>query len=317
MTGQALADRAFSFLQARGYQRALTDVHIVLGQSNAAAATPAPNLIPFATTPGIAYGVLSAPRPDYTLSGPFANGDVPTPGWGQSSWSPHFAQAWFNTTGRRSIWKLLAVAGQCLVPSSDPTTPQLWSVADPSKSLAGTYTYSAGGENKPRNELWRDVYRTVKLNPYFQQSIIFAHWVQGEADANAFALGRLTQADYERELNMLIDYVKIQYGVDYFLIHELGRKGTDATQVAANEATGYTQIRAAQNNVAAARDDTLIVFNRAKELGSPFNTLTVNPDFTWVAGMSYQNDGVHLNSEAYRTMGRTAAVNTAIALGLA
>ena len=316
MTIKSIADRHKALLLREGITLAQTDVFLVMGQSNAGQTTPAPNNIPFAADAEVAYGVNSAPRDDYILAYPFQNGNAVTPGFGQSAGWPHFAQTWFDLTGHRSVWKNLAVAGQSLVPASIPTADQNWSVTDLTKSLVGTYTYTGGGEDKPRNEMIADVSITVDINPILAQNKTYVLWVQGEADANSVPLGRLTGTDYENELNALINYVMANYGVDYFLIVGLGRKGTTAGEVATNETDGYLEIRTAQNNVANSRTDTLVIFDGMKENGDPFNNIVVEADFTHVSGFVYQGDGVHATSEGYRSLGVSAAKNAVAALGL-
>jgi hypothetical protein len=294
--------------------RQIVDVHLVLGQSNAAQTTPVEHDIDYRTDDGVSWGVTRSPQPDRKLSARLGNGEFTTPHFGQANGWCHFAQEWFDLTGRRSVWGNFAVAGQQLVPETDPDATYEFSVRTAAKSLVRDAVY--GTDLFPRYQLIKHVFETVELNPRFVRGLRFVHWVQGEQDVNSgIVSNEISSADYQRELNLLFDYMKAEFGIDFFFIYELGRKGSDAAAVAANEPY-YRQVRIAQQDVVAGRDDTYMVFDRCKEEGSPFDSLAVDGDFYHVAGWDYQADGVHYEAVSYRCMGRTAARNGAVAIGL-
>jgi hypothetical protein len=290
-----------TFLRRKGFQFATTDTFFVAGQSNAAQTTPVPNSIPFTTSAGVAWGQ------NYNsvgLLGPFQNGSSSTSGWGQSNGWVHFAETWKTLTGHSSVWLNLAVAGSPLVPASQPGGEYFWSVSDLSKSLAGTYTYTAGGETLTRTSMFGLPDQSFAKNPGLVSSKRYFIWVQGEADANSLALGRLTGDDYKNELNSLFTYVKANYDIDYFIIVELGRKGNDLPTIEANELS-YAPIRTAQAAVATMRTDTHVLFTGCKST----DILLVDGSGYWLNGMDYQADGVHYTAESYRAIGKTLALN--------
>lgn len=311
---QVQANKHKAFLTKRGVQQTVVDVFLCCGQSNSAGSTPVPNTVPFVTSDGIAYSGQYGSRDPMMMGFPFQNGNSVTPGWGQSSAWPHFAEQWFMDTGRASVWLNFAVAGTCLCKESIPGTSQHWDVSELSKCLAADIIYTAGGETKTRREMFADLLTAIRVNPKLRLGNIYATWVQGEADANAY--NTTSPAQYQERLNALIDFLVATYGVQHFGIVGLGRKGDSESLVDQWETNSYAAFRAAQKNVADARADTTLIFEGMKEKGSPFNTLTADANFLHIAGMAYQADGVHLTSEGYRCMGRTAARNMAVALGL-
>lgn len=290
------------------------DLFLVCGQSNAAGSTPVPNTVPYTTPNDVAFAVQYGNKSPQQFDFPFKNGSTPSQGWGQSNAWPHFAYQWFTDTGRRSVWLNFSVAGTCLRKESIPGTQQHWDVSDLSKCLVANITYTDGGETKTRAQMFADAIQAYSVNPKLRLGKRYVVWVQGEADANSYTVTSTSQ--YEERLNAIFDYMKTNMLIDHFAIFGLGRKGTDATQVATFESQSYAAFRNAQKNVADSRSDTTLVFEGAKELGTPFNTLNVDANFFHVSGMAYQADGVHLTSEGYRCMGRTGARNMALALGL-
>lgn len=303
--------RHADFRSKRGRARLPIDIFYVMGQSNAVGSTPVPNTVPHVTTIGQAYAAQYTPRDPYLLGYPFQNGGSASAGFGQSSAWPHFATQWFADTGRRSIWINLAVAGTPLIKTSLADPANHWDVSEISKCLIGTYTYTPGGEDKARNEMILDVDRALQVNPNFSINNRFGIWVQGEADANVSA----TRANYSDRLDALFQYAQDTYGLEYFGISELGRKGTDSTDVDSNE-TNYTTIRNAQGDVATDRADTFMMFQGCKEKGSPFNTLVADGSYLHTSGWAYQADGVHYTDIATRCLGRTCARNLATQMGL-
>jgi hypothetical protein len=292
-----------ALLKRSGFTFSTTDTFFVCGQSNAAQTTPAPNTTTtLVTAPGVAWGL----HPNTgELLGPFQNGSSSTNGFGQSNGWVYFAETWKALTGHNSLWLPLAVAGTPLVPASIPGSAYTWSVSDLTKSLVGSYTYTAGGETNPRASMFSYPVTAAAVNPGLSLGKRYVLWVQGEADANSVPLGRLTGADYVTELNNLFTYMKTNYAIDYFLVVELGRKGTEPVEIANNEAA-YTTIRAAQASVVDSRADTHFVSTAPKST----STLTVDGSGYWVSGWDYQGDGVHYTSESYRALGKTAALTT-------
>lgn len=291
--------------------RVPVDVFLTFGQSNAAQTTPNPNLDPFTTTTDVAWGVTRAPQPDRTLSGPFQNGASVTPHFGQSNGWGKWAEEWYSQIGRRSIWANFAVAGQQLCSISNPAAPQQWSVEDMNKSLVGDFVYNV--DEYTRRQLIHHVFDAIGFNPRFTVGNVYVIWVQGEQDANLNATG--IEAAYETQLDALFTFCKSEWGVDAFFVVELGRSGTDASEIAANE-TAYQKIRNAQSAVVASRADTHMIFTGCKAEGSPLNTLTVDGSGYWVSGFDYQSDGVHYETASYYTLGKTGARNALQALGL-
>ncbi|RMF06357.1 MAG: hypothetical protein D6773_04425 [Alphaproteobacteria bacterium] len=318
MTKFETADRHWSLVTAASQKTKLvTDINLVLGQSNAGGSQPSPIEVPATITgPGVAWGVRRSASPELngTLLSPFQNGANHTTHFGASSWSPPFAQRWYDLTGRSSLWANLAFAGTPLVGAAIPGADH-WAVSPWESSLIGASTL---GVELPRNIILGDVFEAHRINPLFGDGLRLVHWIQGEADANSVALDRLGQDDYAEELDFLFSYLKRTYAIDHFLIYELGRKGTTLAEVQANEAQwqGYMEIRAAQNSVAALRADTFMIFTGAKETGTPFNTLTVDASGYHVSGFSYMADGVHFDSASHTAMGLTAARNLSQLLGL-
>jgi hypothetical protein len=299
------------FRTKRGSTKLPIDVFYVMGQSNAVGATPVPNTIPHVTTIGQAYAAQYGNRDPYLLGYPFQNGSSTSAGFGQSMGWPHFASQWFTDTGRRSVWINLAVAGTPLIKTSIASPTNHWDVSELDKCLIGTHTYTAGGEDKARNVMMADLDKAIEVNPRFSINQRFGIWVQGEADANVAA----TRSAYADRLDALFQYAQDNYGLDYFCISELGRKGTDDSAVDGNEAN-YTLIRNAQGDVATDRSDTFMMFQGCKEKGSPLNTLTVDGNYLHVSGWAYQADGVHYTDIATRCLGRTCARNLATQMGL-
>jgi hypothetical protein len=302
------------FLNERGDAQDTVDFFLCCGQSNSAGSTPVPNTVPFTTSAGVAYSGQYGVRSPQMLATPFQNGGSVTPGWGQSNAWPHFAEQWYLDTGRRSVWFSFAVAGTCLRKESIPGTSQHWDVSELSKCLAADMTYTDGGETKPRRDMYADVLRAITLNPKVKLGKRYVTWVQGEADANGVSV--TSPAQYQERLDALFTFMKTTYAIDHFGIVGLGRKGDNESLVDQWEADSYAGIRGAQTAVANARADTTLIFSGMKEKGTPFNTLTVDANYLHLAGMAYQSDGVHLTSEGYRCMGRTAARNMAVALNL-
>lgn len=287
------------------------DVFFVFGQSNASQPTPNPNLTPYSTGDDVAWGVTRSPQGDRTLSGPLQNGASVTPHFGQSHGWGHWAQEWYDQTGRRSVWGAFAVGGQQLCSISGPEAAQQWSVEDMSKSLVGDYTYNA--DVFTRRQLMHHVFGAIDFNPRFTVGNRYVIWAQGEQDASVNASG--IEAAYEVQLDALFTFCKAEWNIDAFFIVELGREGQDATAIS-NLEPNYIKIRNAQNAVAANRSDTYTVFQGCKELGTPLNTLTVDGSGYWVSGWDYQSDGVHYETAAYSCLGKTAARNAVLALGL-
>lgn len=289
----------------------VADVFLPFGQSNAAQTTPTPNLDPFSTGADVAWAVTRHPQADRTLAGPFQNGSSASAGFGQSNGWVKWAQEWYDQTGRRSIWGRFAVAGQQLCSISNPAAAQQWSIEDMSKSLVGDYVYET--DQYTRRQLIHHIFDAITYNPRFTLGNVYVIWVQGEQDANLNATG--IAAAYETQLDALFTFCKSEWNVSNFFIVELGRKGVDSSDVASNE-TVYQLIRDAQNAVAASRSDTFMVFDGCKEEGTPFNTMTVDGSGYWVSGFDYQDDGVHYETAAYYTLGKTAAKNALTAIGL-
>lgn len=288
----------------------LTDIFYVMGQSNAAATIS--NASGFSTDADVAWGVTRSPQADRGLSGPFQNGASHTAHWGESSPFPHFAQVWYDATGRRSVWGAFAYSGTILCSITNPSATDQWSVEDMSKSLVGDYTF--GSDVFTRRQLLGHVKDAVAYEPRLRAGNTYVIWCQGEADADVGASG--IEEEYETQLDALFTFLKTEIGVTAFFIYELGRKGTDASEVATNEANRVA-VRNAQNAVAASRADTHIIFDKAKEEGSPFNTLTVNGTGRWQAGFAYEADGQHYTTASYKAMGLSGADNALAAEGLA
>lgn len=301
---QALQDKNPSiFTQA--------DLIYVLGQSNAAQTTPAPNPSGFTCTDDIAWGIMRKPKGDMSLSGPFSSGNTVTPGYGQANGWVKWAQEWYDQTGRKSLWCELAVAGQQLCAISDPSATYQFSVSDMSKSLVGDTTIS--GDDFTRRQLLNHAIQSTTYNPRFSLGLRCVIWVQGEQDAN---LNKASlESAYQSELDAMFTFLKSELSIDYFFIVELGRKGTTTEEVATNEAA-YQKVRNAQNAVAASRSDTFVVFNGCKQEGSPFNTLTVDGSGYWTSGWEYQADGVHYTVASNYALGKTSAKNALTAIGL-
>jgi hypothetical protein len=304
MTKYNAADRHKALLQGAGIALRDADMFYVLGQSNAGGAQPVPCPIPFVTSAGVAYGMTRYPQPDRGISGPFQNGNSVTPGFGQSAAWPHFAERWFTLTGRRSLWGNYAWAGTAMTPQANPA--QNWSPIDPSKSLIRDVTMA--GDQYDRKTLLAQLADGARLLARFNIKKRIAVWVQGEADSDA----GVGTADYITHLELMIADLKSRLNLDYFLIYELGRKGTDSGSIAANE-PAKALIRKAQAIVCAKRDDTFMVFSGCKQEGA----LTVNGSGYHVSGWEYLVDGVHNTAEAQRCMGLTSARNAATILSAA
>lgn len=285
------------------------DKFMLWGQSNAAQTIPT-NLSAFITGPDVAYGVARYPQPDGKLFGPFANGTSLTPQFGQANGWVHFAQEWYDLTGRRSLWGNYAFGGTPLLTVSNPDASQRWSMEDTTKSLVGDLVF--GSDILPRRQLLKNFSDAYTLNPRFTDGKLYVIWAQGEADASPLTanLGAL----YEEQLDALFTYGKTEFGVDAYLIVELGRKGDTVEEVTEWEPT-YQKVRDAQNAVAANRDDTYMIFTGCKETGVPFNTITEDLNGYWTGGWETA-DGVHGSVKSNRILGKTAARNAVQILGL-
>ena len=274
------------------------DLFFVLGQSNAAGATPTVNPSNISVTSGQAWSSYwSTP---YQVLEPFRNGVPQSAGFGISAPWPHFAAEWFARTGRPSIWASFAVAGQPLVLSSVPNTTYSWNV-EHANNLIGGAIYT--GEPRSRLEMVNEVLHICDTNPGLVKGNTYAIWVQGEADANSIPLNRLTADDYVRALANLVNYTKTVMNISHFFIYELGRKGNTVPDIANNE-PAYQSIRWAQWQVANSDPKVSVIFTGAKSTG---NLVTSNG--YWTSGFDYQSDGVHYSAASYATMGKTGAKN--------
>ncbi len=283
----------------------IVDVFLMhgIGQSMVGGATPSTNPIPFACADGVAWAIDQRPGFNGQISGPFKNGKPSSVHFGPSAGWPHMAQRLFDLTGIPTVWCNYAVAGTQLVEASRPTSALIWSPANMAKCLAGDYIYADGGEVLTRRQMIHDAADAIRLNPKFNAIAKVVFMRHGHADAtHGIGGGRIVQADYERELNALFDYMQAEFGIDLFLLDEVGRVGLDAATVAANEPF-FAPIRAAQHAVVAARADTLMMFTGAKEFGP----LVVDADGYHVSGWDLQGDGIHDTAESHRCMGLTWA----------
>ena len=279
------------------------------GQSNVTQAIPT-NLGAFVTGADVAYGVTRYPQPDRGLVGPFANGTSVTPHFGQAhSWA-HFAQEWYDLTGRRSIWGNYGFAGTPLLKISNANADQRWSLEEMEKCMVGDLVF--GGDIQTRNQLNRQFNEAYTLNPRFTGGKNYVIWSQGEADASPLTAN--LSARYEQELDAMFTYGKEEFGIDAYLMIEVGREGLDEAAVAVWEPT-YQKVRDAQNAVAAKRSDTHIIFSGCKELGTPFNTITTDANGYWASGWQ-SHDGVHGALVSNEILGKTAARNAVQILGL-
>jgi hypothetical protein len=266
------------------------DLFYIAGQSNAAKASSLP------IADGIAWSVTRPPQQDRGLTVPF--------GW------KAFATEWFALTGRRTVWCNLAFAGTALTYASSPTGNYRFSIVEMPKCMVGDYVFQ--DEIAPRRTIMRYAKDAVTFNPAMRLASTNFIWVQGEQDANVNPLNLRTI--YEEELDDMFSFVKAEVGIDNFFIVELGRKGVDAAEVAANEPV-YQLVRDAQNAVAAGRSETHMIFTGTKELGTPFNTITVDGNGYWSGGFEYA-DGVHSTDAADDILCKTAARNAVQLLGL-
>lgn len=289
------------------------DTSLVWGQSNAGA-TQENTTDVVVTDPGVAFTILRSPQPRYGLQGPLQNGASNSTFIGRSAPWPAFAQEWFEQTGRKSIVSSTAFAGTPLHPQGLPDQSRHWATTPYATSMVGGSEFA---EDKARDEIIDDAVQVVDLHPRYDRGLTIGIWVGGEADGPRLFNGFLTQQQFEDEFHLMIDKAKASWGMDYMFVYALGREGTTSLEVDDKETTqGMAAVRQAHYNVVNARSDTFLVFDGAKEKGSPFNTLVIDGSGYWVSGFEYLVDGVHFTPPSYKTMGKTGARNAAIALGL-
>jgi len=184
-----------------------------------------------------------------------------------SAW-PSLAQKWHDLTGRRAVVFEAAFGGSGLIAGVGGTTN--WTTGVQRTVAAGLSTDA---------QTWITA-RGLTLGK------CYVVWAQGEQDAIAINGTTITGAIYETSLATLFDYLDANIPqVDGFLISSLG-KLVDGTFDA-----GHTEIRGAQVNVATARADTHIAFDRAQ----------------YFVAESKMIDNVHYNQAGLNEMGEGIA----------
>lgn len=117
-------------------------------------------------------------------------------------------------------------------------------------------------------------------------------WHQGERDAQEIDSGGISKADYKTALEDMIARFRAEFGTDMpFWLFELGHE----TSAGSGDTGGYQAVRAAQQEVSLAQNQTYIVSDKQK-------------DFPEDGLMS---DSIHYNQTGYNKMGSVGALNVA------
>jgi hypothetical protein len=204
------------------------DLFVIAGQSNAEGrGTGGP-----AVATGIGYEIDGgAVRSIADPVGGATNG---------SAW-PSLAQKWHDLTGRTALVYEAAYGGSGLI-----------------SGVSGTTNWTTGSLRTCAAAVTTDIQDWISARG-LTLGKCYVVWAQGEQEAIAINGTTITGAAYETSLGGLFDYLDVNIPqVNGFLISSLG-KLVDGTYDA-----GHTEIRTAQVNVATARADTHIAFDRAQ-----------------------------------------------------
>ena len=219
-----------------------------------------------------------------------------------------FAAELWDTYGVRTVNTMSAWQGTALIEDTpnglDPAFR--WSVDDDYVALSLQRSPATLGP-QVRNRIVPHQNECMRLRPDLKALLKVAHWSQGEAEAPHLLSGVVTKAEYTAGLQAHWNWRKSE-GFQVMVVHEHGRKGLDAENIASNEPMDVL-VREAQADFVNANSDVIWGSQAAKETG----TLVVDSDGAWVSGFDYFTDdgGVHWTGPAQNAIGRYAAKQVA------
>lgn len=231
---------------------------------------------------------------------------------GDSSPALYFADEWKRITNQVPLFQELAFSGRPITPGLTGETVY-WAPQNAVGDAAGQTSIMVTWANDFAR--MRDL---CAYSPEFDVQHNIAFIVEGEADAVAYTAGDdVTTEALVNYINSWLNVLSATYGIKTFAIVNIGRNGTSAETVAAN-AAGVAVVRDAWNQVIAARSDCYDVFPHLNHVPTPFtlDDLVVDADGAWVSGQANQPDGLHYKDTMYQAIGRTAARNLAVMLGV-
>lgn len=287
------------------------------GQSNMLG-QPNDVLTPVSIAPGMAFSTREDQT--YEILLPDFTGKVN--GYGtdrMGSCSPAFgiAAEWSTYTSRRAVHTNLSWSGSPLLKQQSAGALLNWEVTEdqiPYSLLRSPDLVYLDNRNRENCIPHADRVREAHSGK-FKEGYRFYIWAQGEAEAQSMATPGVTAANYTAAMQRMWDWLKETHRFNYMGVLGLGRRGDDETEVTSNE-PGHSAIRQAQIDfVDDNPDDVFLLFANAHDLGSPFNTFTVDGNGLWTAGAEYA-DGVHWTGEYSNAMGRYAARQLADAIGI-
>ena len=280
-----------------------------LGQSNAKGSFTNPAPLSFGA--GEAYARRISPGYTELLERDgFTQGEATISG--ESCPGIWFADEWKKITGHTPIFQQLAFGGTPITPGLTGHN-EYWAPKNSVGDAAGDTSYME--TVKEQFERFRDL---LKYSPEFRIANNIALIVEGEADAQAFNAGdSITQESLAQYMHSWLNALSSKYGIKTFAIVNIGRIGTDATEVS-NNAPGVTLVRDSWSQVISERYDSYDVFPYLNHVPDPFvlDDLVVDSDGVWVSGVGSNPDGLHYTAEMYEAFGRAAARNLAQMLGV-
>ena len=288
-------------------------VNVMDGQSNGQGGHgPNPNC------PGVPVDVAYATDADHTdlvlrQLGVNTSGTGPDRMGAQTSLYGFAAELW-ETYGMRSINTMSAWQGMAVLPETpngaDPAWR--WTAADDYVDLSLVRSSGTLGP-QVRNQIVPHHRECLKIRPDLKVAYRICHWVQGEAEAPHLLSGVVTKAQYTAALQGIWNWRKSVDGFNLMVVHEHGRKGITAQEIADNEPMNVL-VREAQADFVNANADVIWGSQAAKETGA----LAVDAGGAWVSGFEYATDdgGVHWTGDAQNAIGRLAARRAATQLGI-
>ena len=117
-------------------------------------------------------------------------------------------------------------------------------------------------------------------------------WHQGERDAKTIDDGNMTKTDYKTAFENMIERYRTEFGNDMPMwVFQVGHE----TTAGVGDTVGFQEVRAAQEEVVLAQDNTYLVSDKQKDF----------PE------QGYMSDQLHYNQTGYNIMGEVGALNVA------
>ncbi|WP_263736309.1 hypothetical protein [Defluviimonas sp. WL0002] len=243
-----------------------------------------------------------------TQIGPMSKAYNKLGGWG---WHVPFANELYALTGLRTVWVPMGYNGTAV--TVEGRSDANWDFAAPLNAGNLTVIPSWAGENRSTilpnsTDALSDLCGLTVTQTWV---IEVDSWHEEGALINS---ATMSSSRVTGSMGDMYDWFAANHGATRLYFVRAGVIGVDQAAVTANEAAyAYPTVRTAQ--MAAENANIWCCFQNANDVGSPFNTLTVDGNGRWSAG-SERYDGTHW-SEAYANcVGKTMAYNIAVREGL-